>query len=755
MSNALLASKTTIVEEQPRIRSVAAIPTAVLAMVGITERGPIGQPNLFTSFEEWRNVHGGFTPESLNTAAAVEGFFEEGGQFLWFVRTVHYTDIDDAATKTSDEAFVEIDTAASAPTAGQVTGANPETFILNDGDTLVVDVDGGGDVTATFNVAAASVTSTNAEPFALSDGDEMSFEVDNGPVQSVTFNTGEFAAIGAATAAEVAAVINAEIVGISAQDVGGNVVIASDTKGTLSDLDNFADVSGTPVATIGFTGLSDTGTGDAADSTAVTVTELKTLIEGDIPGLTVNDVGGFVQIVSNTTGPASSIAVDATSTMDGTIGLDNATHSGTSGAPTPTLRMAGKYDGAYANTMQAVIKDATNGEAASFDMDIVDGGIVIEAFQNLLMDDANDQFVEKIVNADGVGSFVAAATDLDAGLGSALLDRPANGTYNLNTDQVGDNGLAGLADADFIGSSVDNTGIRAFDTNNAVTLLAIPERATAAVANAMLTYCEITRGGRMFAIIDPPEQQSAQEIITYVETTAAILNLSEYGAIYWPRVQIINPNTTVFDEATPVIVPPSGHIAGVVARTDASRPGGVYQQPAGQINGQLRTIIGFEKLPGKSDPESFDEAKRDLVFPKRINPLDQEGGIRNIDGARTLKGNGNFPSVGERRGVIFIEFSIKGALDPFRHFNNTPELQETAERISEAFLLTQMRLGAFRSQNPTEAFFIDFGRGLNPDSVVFAGQLIGRIGLATNKPAEFIILKFSQDTRALEQELSQ
>ena len=36
----------------------------------------------------------------------------------------------------------------------------------------------------------------------------------------------------------------------------------------------------------------------------------------------------------------------------------------------------------------------------------------------------------------------------------------------------------------------------------------------------------------------------------------------------------------------------------------------------------------------------------------------------------------------------------------------------------------------------------------------FAGKLIARVGLATNKPAEFIILRISQDTRALEAELA-
>ena len=65
-----------------------------------------------------------------------------------------------------------------------------------------------------------------------------------------------------------------------------------------------------------------------------------------------------------------------------------------------------------------------------------------------------------------------------------------------------------------------------------------------------------------------------------------------------------------------------------------------------------------------------------------------------------------------------------------------------------------MKNGAFASNDPKTAFFVDFGAALNPPSVVFSRQVIGRIGLATAKPAEFIILRFSQDTRALEEELA-
>jgi len=167
------------------------------------------------------------------------------------------------------------------------------------------------------------------------------------------------------------------------------------------------------------------------------------------------------------------------------------------------------------------------------------------------------------------------------------------------------------------------------------------------------------------------------------------------------------------------------------------------------ITGRKRRINGFET------DEVLDQDKRDLVYPERINPLTTKAGLpRYIDGTKTLKSGGNFPTIAERRGAIFIEQSIKGALEFARHENNNETLRSGVERSVTSFLTTQMNLGAFRTKDPKTAFFVDFGEGLNPLAQQFAGVLKGRIGLATNKPADFIELNFSQDTRALDAELA-
>jgi hypothetical protein len=80
----------------------------------------------------------------------------------------------------------------------------------------------------------------------------------------------------------------------------------------------------------------------------------------------------------------------------------------------------------------------------------------------------------------------------------------------------------------------------------------------------------------------------------------------------------------------------------------------VSEAPAGVEVGRLLNVLGVET------DEVNEEGKRDLVFPELINPIVALSGLPvHVDGARTLKSTGSFPTIGERRGVIFIEQSIK------------------------------------------------------------------------------------------------
>lgn len=730
----LLGSKTIVQEEAPSGLSFPSFPTAVLGAAFVTERGPLGLGPRLRSFEDFAKHYGGHIANS-DAAALVQAYFDNGGTELWVSRVVHYTDPATPATKTSAPGTLTLLTASIAAGSGYVTGSVVGPFVLSPNDTLVVDTDAISPTTATFTATSAARENSNNENYALSNNQTLTVSIDGGSVQTVTFLTAEFTSIGAATAEEVAAVINAKITGAKATATTGGtrVTITSDRKGSSSAVNV---TGGTANAVLGFTTGTTTGTGNVANIAAVTVAEVKTVVEAAVTGVTVSNVGGAVRITRNTTGASATVQVDASATADTIMGLDNAVHPGTSSGTLNTLQVNGRTDGTYANVLRCKISAATSGDADRFNLDVLNAsGVVLETFANLSMTDTDGRYVETILNAeiDAGGSRYFTVVDLDAATTSPN-DIPNLGTFGPLTG--GNDGLAGLVDADWNGSGAGKTGIRAFDEVEDLTLLAVPGIATSSVQNAMITYAEVTRGGQVLAVLDTPANQSETQVVTYVTTTAALKGLSEYAAFYWPRVKITNPSTAIYGTAATITVPPSMLVAGMMARTDGARDGGVYDPPAGMEVGRLFGVLGLERKVISGDGQC------DYVFPKLINPIVTSGGAHFVDGARTLRDTGNFPYVHQRRGSSYIERIAKGAVDPRRHRNNTTRLRMELQRGLFEFLAGQTRKQAFASEDPTKAFFVDFGDALNPPSQ--KNTIVGRIGLAWADPAEFIVLKFGR-----------
>lgn len=748
MSAALLSAKIAIVEEEPRVRAIQAAPTAVTGAVGICERGPIGVPTLVTSFEEYVRIFGGYAANA-DMPLAAQGFFENGGQQLYVVRTVHYADNTNAGSKTSAAGSVTIPTSNLAATSGFTEGTVIGPWELTAGDHIDIVVDIAGvlqpAVQVSFLATAASRETSNNQPFVLANLQTLTVKIDRGSVQTIEFLSGEFANIATATADEVADVINAKIVGAKAIVTNTTrVTIVSDKEG----LDSYVEVTGgTANAGLAFNTAEVQGTGNVDDIKQVTFTEFKTIVEAAVSSVLVTNVANLPRITRTTTGTNSKVQVASSSTCEQVFGFDTAVHAGSNSGTLSTLTVTGKTDGSFANAIKPVIAAASNGVASNFNFSLVKNGVAVEVWPNVSMDDTATNFIETVVNDPKTGSNLVTVTDLDAATASPN-DRPANGTYTMTG---GSDGLASLDDNDFIGSSVGHTGIRALDTVDTLRLLIVPGRATAAVQNAQITYCEIARNMTVFTILSSPAGLDAASVVTYVKSTALLQQSSEFAAFYWPQIQITNPAKSVYGSSVArLTVDPVGHIAGLYARNDNAKPGGVYEAPAGIEFGKLAGVVGLET------DEVKDEVKRDLVFPELINPIViLPGSPIHIDGARTLKSTSNFPTVGERRGVIFIETSLQNGLLFAKHRKIKPSLLAQLDRAVRAFLVVQMRNDAFASDDPKKAFFVDFSKALNPASEGFIRKVNGRIGLATAKPAEFIVLRISQDQRALEEELAQ
>ncbi len=720
-----LSPNITFSEEPPAIVSIGGVPTAVAGVVGVTERGPIGVPTLCNSWDDYERHFGGLLAAPHYLPLAIKTFFENGGTALYVVRTVHYVDVSDPATATAVRNSGTLNAGAGAAAAVQVGGAGP--FNLADGDQLVLAVDGGGDNFVTFNGSAASLRTALMGPFDLEDGWTLLFTVDGGEQQTVTFDALDVGNIDAVTGAEVVEQINKQATGCRAfLDFTSEVVIESDTKGTASSV---VIDGGTAAATLNFAAHLVAG-GNVADIDAVTADEVKAAIDLLALGsITVTTPGAGVTLTTVPTGLASSIEIRLGTAA--ALGFTEGVETGSDDAAAPALVVDDLYPGAPTG-LTAQVAAATNGEAGEFDLLVLREGAVVESFANVSMTPAHDRYVETVVA--GASRFIRAT---DQGLlGNP---RPTDGTAAL---VGGDDGLTDLADVDFIGASADagRTGLRALDTVLDLSLLLCAGRATAGYAAALNAYAETTRNGRVFVVHDTPGGLTVEGARTYVKTTASLKGSSEYGGVWWPWVTIPNPSRTIFGSAASIAVPNSGAIAGMMSRNDGA-PGGVYRSPAGTSRGRLLLVVGVENEDANLKP------KRDLLYPDRINVIHTAEGSPMSDGGRTLLASGSFPNVSERRGVIFIKGSIDAGLTFVKHENHDASLRARVTRTVRAFLLGEMGRGAFRSRKAAEAFFVTCDTSNNPPTEVAAGRLNVKIGLATQKPAEFVSITITQDTR--------
>ncbi|HMU38644.1 MAG TPA: phage tail sheath family protein [Pseudomonadota bacterium] len=276
-------------------------------------------------------------------------------------------------------------------------------------------------------------------------------------------------------------------------------------------------------------------------------------------------------------------------------------------------------------------------------------------------------------------------------------------------------------DARYIGK--DNgpgarTGLKCFEEIDEISIVSAPGVTSAAVQDALLTHCE-NRKDR-FAILDSPEVvQGGVDKLPRPRD-------SKYGAYYFPWIQVYDP------ERGNVYIPPSGHVAGVYARTDNER--GVHKAPANEI---VRGALGLRYQVSRGE--------QDILNPRGINciRLMQGNGIR-IWGARTLSSDPSWRYINVRRLFIMVETSIERATQWVVFEPNDFRLWKRVTRTIASFLTLVWRQGALMGETPEKAFFVKCDEETNPPEVIDVGQLIVEIGLAPVKPAEFVIFRIGQ-----------
>ena len=292
----------------------------------------------------------------------------------------------------------------------------------------------------------------------------------------------------------------------------------------------------------------------------------------------------------------------------------------------------------------------------------------------------------------------------------------------------------------FSGNESARTGISGLSIADDVTMVMVPDLITAArkddgsvdlnmwksVQLALINHCE-GQANRM-AVLDAPPGMSPQQVKEWRSEQA--MYDSPFAALYYPWIQVANPAATNGD--TEIMVPPSGHMAGIWARTDESR--GVWKAPANEV---VRGALGIET--------DITKAEQGLLNPIGINCIRPFGtqGIR-VWGARTLSSNTDWTYINVRRLFNMIETTIMNGTQYAVFEPNDVTLWEGLKRTISSFLRGLWRDGALFGATAEQAFYVKCDEETNPPDSIDQGKVVVEVGIAPVKPAEFVIFRIAQ-----------
>jgi phage tail sheath protein FI len=294
----------------------------------------------------------------------------------------------------------------------------------------------------------------------------------------------------------------------------------------------------------------------------------------------------------------------------------------------------------------------------------------------------------------------------------------------------------GGAEADPDVPSQKGTGLAALGEIDDIAIVAIPdagdlgdEDLSFTVHSALVAHCENLR--YRIGIVDGIVDASLNAIRKYRGRFD-----TKYAAMYYPWIEILNPLQRPSQGAPPdrLLLPPSGFVAGIYARSDISR--GVHKAPANEV------VLGLTRFE-----ININKGRNDVLNPDGINALRFfEGRGNRVWGARTMTSDPEWKYVNVRRLFIYLEHSIDKATQWAVFEPNNERLWSNIRRTVEDFLLVLWKDGALMGEKPDKAFFVRADRTTMTQNDLDNGRLIVLIGVAPTYPAEFVIFRVGQWT---------
>jgi uncharacterized protein len=236
-------------------------------------------------------------------------------------------------------------------------------------------------------------------------------------------------------------------------------------------------------------------------------------------------------------------------------------------------------------------------------------------------------------------------------------------------------------------------------------------------------------GRPIFALLDGPKSK-----ITSSDSSTEIIKCppTSHAAIFYPWCLAGCFKNVVSASQEPLA--PSIVAAIAIAKTDSTR--GVWKAPC---NVPVSNVTPYypvsDDLQGK-----FNQG----MALNMIRAFPDTGTI--LWGARTLEDSDNWRYIPVRRLFNMVEKDIKSSLNKLVFEPNSQPTWQRAKSAVDNYLHRLWQKGALVGNKAEEAYFVQIGKNVTmTQDDITQGKMIMKIGLAAVRPAEFIILQFSQD----------
>ncbi len=274
-----------------------------------------------------------------------------------------------------------------------------------------------------------------------------------------------------------------------------------------------------------------------------------------------------------------------------------------------------------------------------------------------------------------------------------------------------------------------SSGLMGLGLIDEVALLIVPDEVdTTKFPGSALTKKVIEQCAKLkdrFAIVS-----STQDDVGNVNTLRPPEDTS-YAGFYYPWIKVFDPSIN-----TTRLIPATGHIAGIFARTDIER--GVHKAPANEV---VRGAVDLQA--------PITKGIQDILNPRHVNCMRDfrsDGRGLRLWGARTMSSDPEWKYVNVRRLFMFVEESIDEGTQWVVFEPNDDATWAKIRRVVTDFLISVWRSGALMGLTQDEAFFVRCDRTTMTQNDIDNGRLICVIGIAPVKPAEFVIFRISQKT---------